>query len=86
MAKYSELLVMEAVTLEPAGGTAPSELPLDEMIDIAVYAEHPSGARVRLPDFCRSILLRFGSVGPKSNAGHSPAARDQHSTRLEQTT
>jgi hypothetical protein len=29
-------------TLEPGGGVKPSEAPLDELIDVAVYAEHPS--------------------------------------------
>ena len=29
-------------TLEPGGGVAPTEAPLDELIDVALYAEHPS--------------------------------------------
>ncbi|HEX8558150.1 MAG TPA: M1 family aminopeptidase [Pyrinomonadaceae bacterium] len=28
-------------TYEPAGGVQPTEVPLDEMIDVAAYAEHP---------------------------------------------
>jgi len=28
-------------TYDPAGGIAPTEVPLDEMIDVAVYASHP---------------------------------------------
>ena len=33
--------VLGRKTLDPAGGVKPTEAPLDEMIDVAVYAEHP---------------------------------------------
>jgi aminopeptidase N len=33
--------VLGRKTFDPAGGVKPTEVPLDEMIDVAVYAEHP---------------------------------------------
>ena len=33
--------VLGRKTFDPAGGVAATEVPLDEMIDVAVYAEHP---------------------------------------------
>lgn len=48
-------------TLEPGGGVKPSDAPLDEMIDVAVYAEHPSVPNAR-PIHAGKYRLRTGET------------------------
>lgn len=48
-------------TLEPDGGVAPSEAGLDEMVDVAVYAEHPSVVAAR-PVHAGKYRLRTGET------------------------
>ncbi|MDB4889382.1 MAG: hypothetical protein JWL61_1237 [Gemmatimonadetes bacterium] len=48
-------------TLEPGGGIKPSEAPLDELIDVAVYAAHPLGTSAR-PLQAGKYRLRSGET------------------------
>lgn len=48
-------------TFDPAGGVAPTEVPLDELIDVAVYAEHPSGTNAA-PLYAGKHRLRTGQT------------------------
>lgn len=48
-------------TLEPGGATKPSEAPLDELIDVAVYSEHPSTGNAQ-PIYAGKYRLRTGAT------------------------
>jgi aminopeptidase N len=51
--------VLGRKTLDPAGGVKATEVPLDEMIDVAVYAEHPLGTDAA-PLYAGKHRLRTG--------------------------
>ncbi|MEO8578455.1 MAG: hypothetical protein ABI556_17215, partial [Gemmatimonadales bacterium] len=59
-------------SLEPGGGVKPSEAPLDELIDVAVYAEHPLTGNAQ-PLYAGKHRLRTGETQITVEVSGKPA-------------
>jgi aminopeptidase N len=71
-------------TLEPGGPVAPKEIPFDEMIDVAVYAEHPLTTSAT-PLYAAKHRLRTGETQVVFEVSGRPAfvSLDPFERRIE---
>lgn len=76
--------VLGRKTFDPAGGVTPTEAPLDELIDVAVYAGHPLSTNAA-PLYAGKHRLRTGQTDVTFDVGGRPGfiSLDPFERRIE---